>query len=276
MNILCLLAAVLFIVGNSLHIAFYVKEYQRSHFDPTLYKNLDPDYLKQEWEFREEHRPKFLAGGIINALAWFFLMFPLIQLAYVLSQRGTSRIALHMAVAILAVTGCLTEWIARFLYIGVSMAAELIATDFNLTNWLSANSGDDIGWRALEVTHIVTYGLVGFIDAFEWLVLATILVLVHISVRRWRNTVDGTTFGAAWNALGLFIALFCILDFVAEVLRLDGFRQFGKVAFWYSAVNRLILIPMWLIVLALKLPYASVKMNRAATSGSASATGTAA
>ena len=274
MNILCLLAAVLFIVGNSLHIAFYVKEYQRSHFDPTLYKQLDPDYLKQEWEFRAENRPKFLAGGIINALAWFFLMFPLIQLAYVLSQRGTSRIALHMAVAILAVTGCLTEWIARFLYIGVSMAAELIATDFNLTNWLSANSGDDIGWRALEITHIVTYGLVGFIDAFEWIVLSTILILVHISVRRWRNTVDGTTFGAAWNALGLFIALFCILDFVAEVLRLDGFRQFGKVAFWYSAVNRLILIPMWLIVLALKLPYASVKMNRAATSGSA--TGTAA
>jgi hypothetical protein len=142
------------------------------------------------------------------------------------------------------------------------MAAELVSTDFNLHNWISSNSGDDIGWRALEVTHIVTFGLVGFVDAFEWITLATILFLVHISVRRWRNTVDGTTFGAAWNALGLFIALFCILDFIAEILRLDGFRQFGKIAFYYSAFNRLILIPLWLIVLAVKLPYASVKMNQ--------------
>jgi hypothetical protein len=270
MNLLCLLAALLFVVGNSLHIAFYVKEYQRSHFDPTAYKDLDPEYLQLEWQFRIDNRPKFLAGGILNALAWFFLMFPLIQLAYILSQRGTSRVALHMAIGLLALTGSFTEWIARFLYIGVSMAAELVATDFNLDNWLSANSNDEIGWRALEVTHIITYGLVGFIDAFEWLILPTILILVHISVRRWRNTVDGTTFGAAWNALGLFIALFCVLDFIAEVLRLDGFRQFGQIAFWYSSVNRLLLIPIWLVVLALKLPYASVKMNQASHAASSS------
>lgn len=275
MNLLCLLSALLFVVGNSLHIAFYVSEYQRQHFDYDAYTQLDPEYLQLEWTFRIENRPKFLAGGLINALAWFFLMFPLTQLAWVLSQRGNSRIALHMAIALLTLTGSFTEWISRFLYIGVSMAAELVATDFNLNNWISTNSNDEIGWRALEVTHIVTYGLVGFIDAFEWLVLATILVLVHISVRRWRNTVDGTTFGFCWNALGLFIACFCILDFVAEVLRLDGFRQFGQVAFWYSSVNRLVFIPTWLVILAIKLPYASVKMNQA-THAASQSSGTAA
>jgi len=88
------------------------------------------------------------------------------------------------------------------------------------------------------------------------------MALIHISVKRWRRDVDSTTFGACWNALGLFIALMCILEFIAEVLRLDGFITFGKIAFWYSGVNRLILIPTWLILLGMRLPYAAVKLNQ--------------
>jgi hypothetical protein len=146
----------------------------------------------------------------------------------------------------------------------MSMATELLATQFNLDNWITASSNDQIGWRALELTHIVTYGLVSFIDSFEWILLFLIFVLVHISVKRWRRTVDTTTFGACWNALGLFIALMCLLDFVAEILRLEGFRTFGQIAFWYSAVNRLLLIPTWLLLLGCRLPVASVKLNQQA------------
>ena len=106
----------------------------------------------------------------------------------------------------------------------------------------------------------MTRGLTTFVDAFEWIIMFVMLVMIHVSVRRWRAT-DDVTFGAAWNSVGLFIALLCLLDFVAEILRLDGVRVFGQIAFWYAAVNRLVLIPMWLILLGWRLPYASLKLN---------------
>jgi hypothetical protein len=260
MDISCVLSALLFFTGNLLLIIFYAKEANRSHFDYDTYVTLDPDYIQKEWDFRIQHKPKFLAAGIINALAWFFFAFPIIQLAWILSQRGAKSLWLHIAIAILALAGSFTEWISRFLYIGASMATELLVTDFNLDNWISSNSQDFIGWRTLEVTHIVTSGLILFIDAFEWICLSVILILVHISVRRWRVH-DSVTFGACWNSIGLFIALLCLLDFVAEILRLDGFKLFGQIAFWYAAANRLVLLPLWLLMLGCRLPYAAMKLN---------------
>jgi hypothetical protein len=263
MNFMCIMAAVCFFIANALLIDFYVKEYNRPHFDYDTYVDLDPEYIQQEWDFRIKNKPKYMAAGIMNALAWFFFMFPMIQLAWILSTGGSKWISLHIAIAVMTMAGSFTEWIARFLYIGTSMATELLATQFNLDNWITTTSDDGIGWRALEVTHIVTYGLVSFIDSFEWVTLFVIFVLVHISVKRWRRNVDATTFGACWNALGLFIALMCVLDFVAEILRMNGFRTFGKIAFWYSSVNRLMLIPTWILILGCRLPVAGVKLTHA-------------
>jgi hypothetical protein len=260
MDITCVLAALLFFTGNLLLIIFYAKEAKREHFDYDIYITLDPDYIQQEWDFRMQHRPQYLAAGIINGLAWFFLTFPLIQLSWVLSQRGSKSLWLHIAIAILALAASFTEWISRFLYIGSSMATEMLVKQFNLDNWVASNSDDGIGWRALEVTHIVVSGLILFIDAFEWICLFLILVLIHISVRRWRVH-DSVTFGACWNSMGLFIALLSLLDFVAEVLRLDGFKIFGQIAFWYAAANRLVLLPLWLLMLGSRLPYAAMKLN---------------
>jgi hypothetical protein len=260
MDITCLLAALLFFTGNLLLIIFYAKEAKREHFDYDTYVTLDPDYIQKEWDFRIQHRPEYLAAGIINGLAWFFLTFPLIQLAWILSQRGAKSLWMHIAIAILALAASFTEWISRFLYIGASMATEMLVTQFNLDNWVGANSDDGIGWRTLEVTHIVVSGLILFIDAFEWICLFLILVLIHISVRRWRVN-DSVTFGACWNSMGLFIALLSLLDFVAEILRLDGFKIFGQIAFWYAAANRLILLPIWLLMLGSRLPYAAMKLN---------------
>jgi hypothetical protein len=261
-NFMCVLSALLFTVGNALLVAYYVREFNRLYFDYDQYVSMDPEYIQQEWDFRIEHRPKYLAAGIINALAWFFFQFPMIHLSWILSGGGSKWISLHIAIGLLAMTGSFTEWISRFLYIGMSMATELLATQFNLDNWITTSSNDQIGWRALELTHIVTYGLVSFIDSFEWILLFIIFVLIHISVKRWRRTVDTTTFGACWNALGLFCGLMCLLDFVAEILRLEGYRMFGQIAFWYSSVNRLLLIPTWLLLLGCRLPVASVKLNQ--------------
>jgi hypothetical protein len=259
-NFMCVLSALLFMAGNALLITYYVREYNRPHFDYDTYVSLDPAYIQEEWEFRIEHRPKYLAAGLLNAFAWFFFMFPMVQLSWILSQGGAKWISLHLAIGLLALAGSFTEWISRFLYIGTTMATELLATQFNLDAWITTD--DQIGWRSLEVTHVVTYGLVSFIDAFEWIILFIIFTLVHISVKRWRRQVDSTTFGACWNALGLFVALFCLLDFIAEVMRLVGFTSFGKIAFWYSSVNRLLLLPGWLLLLGCRLPVAGVKLNQ--------------
>lgn len=35
----------------------------------------------------------------------------------------------------------------------------------------------------------------------------------------------------------------------------------GPIAFWYATVNRLILIPFWLIILGRSLPYAAMRLN---------------
>merc|ERR1712241_1127982 len=123
-----------------------------------------------------------------------------------------------------------------------SITSTVLTKQFNLSNWISSDvdEPDNIGWRTLEITHIVTFGLVSIIGAIEWIILAIVMILIHISVKRWLRNVDSTTFGAGWNALGLFVALMCVLEFITEVLRLDGIRYFSQIAFWYSSINRLI------------------------------------
>jgi hypothetical protein len=265
MDISSLFSALLFFTGNLLIIIFYVKEGNREHWDQELHYQLDPDYLQQEWDFRNKYRVFYESAALINAMAWFFFAFPMIQLAWVLSHRGDKSMWLHITIAVLTLAGSFTEWISRFLHMGQSLAAHKLSTDFNLDNWLASNSNDGLGWRTLEVTHIVTSGIIWFIDAFEWLAMFFIMIFVHISVRRWRTT-DVSTFGAVWNSIALFIALLSVLDFVAEILRLDGFKTFGKIAYWYASLNRLILLPIWLILLGLRLPYAVMKTNQQAAS----------
>lgn len=266
MNFMCLLSALCFIVGNTITIVYYYQEYQRPHFNYNEYVELDPTYIQKEWQFRSDSRPLYISAGVINTFAWFFLMFPIVQLAWILSQGGTKWISVHVSITILVLTGSLTEWISHVLYIGSSMTSALLTGEFNLNNWVTTDTSnpDEIGWRTIEVTHIVTFGLVSIIGAIEWLLLAIILFLIHASIRRWQRNVDSTTFGAGWNALGLFIGLMCILEFVTEVMRLIGFKYFAQIAFWYSSVNRIILIPVWLLILGCRLSYASLKLNQQA------------
>ncbi|OEU16323.1 hypothetical protein FRACYDRAFT_185465 [Fragilariopsis cylindrus CCMP1102] len=277
----------------------------RSHFDYEAYTSLDPGYIQVEWGFRELNRPKYLAAGIINTLAWFFLMFPIVHLAWILSQGGKKWISLHIAISLLVMTGGLTEWISHVLYIGASMTSELLTKQFNLDNWITSNSQDMIGWRTLEITHIVTYGFISAIGAIEWLFLSFVMVLIHISVKRWRRNVDTTTFalevnymvsrglvwivnsvewiclaaifsftfvsvfqwrktdetsfGAKWNALGLFIGLLAVVEFIAEIVGFEGYRVAWIFVVLYAALNRLLLIPIWIIILGFQLPNACTK-----------------
>ena len=261
MDITCALAAVLFFAANMLTIIYNAQESRREHYNEALQKQFDPNYIQQEWDWRTGKRPLYLAASIINALAWFSFTFPIIQLAWVLSNRGKQRVGMHIAIAALAVAGSFTEWIARFLYIGSSMATKLMTDEFNLKNWLTDTSDDELGWRTVELVNYVSTGLYWYVDAFEWLAFFFIMIMVHVSVNDWRRS-DKTTFSNFWNGLCLFIALFSILDFIAEILRLKQFKTFNQIAFWYAAANRMVFIPIWLILLGLRLPLAAAKITQ--------------
>jgi hypothetical protein len=257
----CIFAAICFMAANVMKIIFFVNEHKRSHFDWETYKTLDPDYLQEEWDFRISKKGIFLASGFLNAIAWMVFAYPIIQMAWLLSKQGKQGISINISIMILALGGAITEWLSSLFWIGMNVASTHLVQKFNLDDWLRDDLGsptDGMGWRALEVTHIDASGFIWFTDAFEWICLSGIFILTFVSVRQWRMQ-DQTSFGARWNGLGLFIGLLCVMEFVSEILRFEGFRIFGPIALVYSILNRLLLIPAWIISLGFLLPRVTAK-----------------
>ena len=158
----CLLAALCFIISNSLGIAVVVKDMNRDFFNFEEWKALDPSFLMQEWQHRRSVAPLFQTANIFNAFAWFFLAVPIVQLSWALSRGGKRKIGVHSAIATFALAGCFSELISRLLVFGSWTSSNWISTSFNLSYWLpdgvTQGSADNIGWRALEVTFIITEG----------------------------------------------------------------------------------------------------------------------
>ena len=76
----------------------------------------------------------------------------------------------------MGICGGIIELLARLLTVGMTNAAQWLAKDFNLDDWDS--EGDGTGWRVLEMIHIVTRGMVLWIDAFEALALLGIAIVI--------------------------------------------------------------------------------------------------
>ena len=105
------------------------------------------------------------------------------KLSWILSQHGSSRLWMHVAIALLVFCGSFTEWISRFFWIGSFLASKtLLDINFNKEDWLRPDiatdlglatnpNGDGLGWRTLELNHFVVTGFVWFVDAFEWVCL---------------------------------------------------------------------------------------------------------
>jgi hypothetical protein len=252
MDISSLTAALLFLVSNVIDYIYFSKYKNRSHFNYTAFKAFETGHIQDEWVFRSEHRNLELAAGILNAMAWFALMIPVLQVAWIQSFSGTRHIGVHVTVAALALGGSMSEFIARLLYIGTSNAGEWLAKDFELDNWLSENSNDMSGWKTLELVHIVVRGMILWVDAVEWLALFGISVLLFFSIHNQKERL----FKLSWAYFGLAMGLLSIVDFAADILRLESWRSFSKIAFFTSMLNRLIMLPAWLIWLGCQLPKA--------------------
>lgn len=262
----CLAAAVFFVAGNSISVALLLKEKNKDHFDYEQFTLLQPGYIQADWAFRRENQALEIAGGFINAFSWLLLSIPMIQATIILSRGGTRQLSNHMFISVLIIAGCAMEFLARFMHLGIMQWGTWLSTEYNLVNWATPTSGDNIGWRTLEVSHLVNYGTIIWIDSFEFLCLGLALVLFYASVNSLPP--DGPVLTRALAGFGLFIGLFSLADFVAGVLRLHDWGTFRILSMLISVINRLILLPLFLLVLGRQLPFAMRLHKEASGSGS--------
>lgn len=249
----CGISTACFILSNILGIA-YVAKGMYSGYNEELWQALDSDYLTKLWEYRRSASPLYHQSSVLNAFAWLFLLVPILQLSFTLSRNGKRKVGIHIAIAIFAIVGCFTEVTSRTLFLGAWSSAEEISSSFNLDSWVSKNSGDQIGWKSFEISWLITQGLLRWIDAFEWVCLFSFLTLIYLSVgfqeKKFRK------FPMWWARLGLFIALFAIVDLCADLLYLQQHIVLARYSILVGILNTILLLPIWLISLSHYLPIA--------------------
>lgn len=160
---------------------------EQSAIKPTSFnfenwKELDPAYIEARWDNREQSRPIMMSAALFGAFAWFWLIAPIVQCAWVLSRGGKRMVGPHLLLAAMAICGGLIELISRLMIVGMTNASQWLARDFNLDYWDHDGTQDGTGWRVLEMIHVVTHGMLLWIDAFEALALFGMVVVIFYSV----------------------------------------------------------------------------------------------
>eukprot|EP01083_Nonionella_stella_P027500 75758_1 len=51
-------------------------------FSFSTWKDLDPAYLQNRWLMTEQYRPIMMTAALFGAMAWFWLMVPIVQAAW--------------------------------------------------------------------------------------------------------------------------------------------------------------------------------------------------
>jgi hypothetical protein len=249
----CYLAAFLFILGSILDIVYMVR---LRNFGPYKnfeeYENLNPEDLQLEWDFRLQNEGLDLASGLVNSVAWFVFVVPVIKMAWIQSGGGTRQVGTLIMIVVLAIGGSSCELVARLLSIGCNSALNWLAADFNLSNWTSETSGDNYGLRTLVMIDVALSGLMLWIDAIECLFLSGIFILLLVSILR--TDVKDMVFGKIFAWYGFVLALFGIVQFATSVLRMSNWMRYSNVALGIGGSFRLVLLPLWLAWLSCQLP----------------------
>jgi len=227
------------------------------HTDYGKIMEMDSDYIEKYWGFRTNYNALEISAGVLNALAWFIFTIPLMQLSWILSLGGKRGIWIHVTIIAMAATACFTEFVSRIFFIGISGVTEWMSRTVNLDDW--GSSGNGLGWKVLELSHMINHGMVFWVDAFETLIMFCILTLIYFSSRGLMcspNYRPSFTLGRCWAHLGLFIGLLSLIDFAANILRFEalGFRN---VYIFISIFNRTLLFPWWLVLMGLNLAKAA-------------------
>ena len=266
-TVLCLFAALLFWACNAIFILEVVQQQsRRGAIDKEVLTQLIPDDIIDEWNRQLSLKGLSLSSEFLEGAFWIIFSLPIIEMAWILSRNGTRSLGCNFGIMIFAVAGSWSKWFSTIFWNGMYISFIQLAKTFNLRRWLDSAlasdyniDGDDgIGWRVLEVNYIVTRGMVWIVDAVEWICLAVIFTLTFFSVVEWRKE-DQSTFGAKWNALGLFLGFLAAIEFALVIVGVEGSGVAWLFFGLYSALCRLILIPLWIIILGFQLPKASSK-----------------
>jgi len=95
---------------------------------------------------------------------------------------STRFLTVHSFAEQLGVVGGIIELLTRLIAVGMNNAQNWLAKDFNLSDWGSEGESSGDGWRVLEMIHIVTRGMLLWIDSFEALAIFGIVVIIWYSV----------------------------------------------------------------------------------------------
>lgn len=265
-TILCCICAILFWVNNAIEIIVGAQRSTKWSMDKEDYKQLLPNYIVDDWLNKADTKSLELASGFLKGIFWILFCLPIIEMAWILSKGGKRNMVWNSGIMLFTLGGIWTKWFTSIFWNGMYISFHQIATYFNLEDWLNQATAsqydidgeDGIGWRALEVNYIISRGLVWIVNAVEWICLAAIFSFTFVSVFYWRKE-DDTSFGAKWNSLGLFIGLLALVEFASEMVGFEGYYVAWIFVVLYAALNRLILIPVWIIILGFQLPKANTK-----------------
>jgi len=250
----CLFALLILFVSNILDII------ERRHFrfsGGSSWRELDPDFIKNNFERRSSWHYFSDISSLFSAIGLFSLLLPIFQVSWILSRGGKRKIVLHITLFVIALAGGICELVSNLLMTGVRGAASFL-TNFEMSDWgLNGDgNGDGVGWRALEISYIMTRGLSTWINAFEWISLSAIFTILFVLVSsEHKHLREGAvTFDFSWAILGQVIGILAFCEFVSELLRTSSWLVWSRFSHAISIINLWILLPIWLILLGMKLP----------------------
>lgn len=226
--------------------------------------DLDPSEIIRRWDKRVSLRDVRTAGFFFNAVAWFSLIVPVLQIATVLSRRGRRKIGLHVMMVALVCAASFTELVCRLFTIGMDNTADWIARDFNLRDWGLENKAKGTGWKVAEVFHLMSKGIILWVEAFEWLALGGIMLLIFYSFST-ELSKTAYSFPRRWGTLSFFIAVLSLITFAINVLKLQDHPTYAPLHITVTIVNGFVLYPLWFLSLSTALPEALA--DRAARDG---------
>jgi len=267
----CILAAVLIFTGNLLLAIWGGIERSRPTFAWDSYRKLDPTFLQEHWVDRNDLAGLHFAGSFIIAISWVILVIPFMQCAFLLSNGGQRQLWVHTMMCTLAISAATTEFVARLMHVGSWNTGNWISKDFYLDDWGgNEQSPNGVGWKSLEVSYQLASGTILWVDGWEYFALFGILILNFWSIRTSRVGLLGDEM--CWAGMGFFIGCLSLADFVFLILRFKNWDTFNMVSIMMTVLIRLILLPIWLILLSCKLPAAVEDFNQrraeaAATNG---------
>ena len=159
----CLVSVALFFAGNFLNIISFNEErgYRASGgFNFEEWKTLEPHFIVQTWVWRLLNGTLNSWANLLNSFAWFSLVIPIVQVAWVLSRKGKRRVGMHSYLVFLVLGGCFSEFTSRLITTGLEDVTRYIVMNFNLDDWETSFTGDidGMGWRVIEMVHLYTRG----------------------------------------------------------------------------------------------------------------------